>query len=866
MTDAPKITPMMAQWFNCKEQVGSHLLLFRLGDFYEAFGDDAIKISQILELTLTRRQQVPMCGIPWHTSENYIDRLLSKGYSVAIADQMTSTDESSKGLMERKVTRVLTPATAMKGSFIQESSHSILASLSKRGSRWGIALVDVTTALFQVLEIADDEAFIQELLRLKPKELLCDKELMAQEQKIFAKLTQELDVKVVTGLSWAFEERSATVVLKNHFRVATVDGLGIGDSPAIISAAGAVLVHLKDTLLVPIHHLSQVEVLTTSSFMRLDSSTLVNLDIFESTSRAKEAKSLYNILNQTLTPMGARLLRNWLLHPLLDIPLIEQRQQAIEDSCSFLRQDPRTLLFEALASIRDLERLILRIQTGNAGPRDILFLSQCCSHIEPIQQSVQSLSCLQISQKLLQTPPLNDLINRIQSTLVEEPPHRVTDGNLIRPGVDPQLDELRTIQQSGQGWLVDYQTKLRDELGIKSLRVGYTRAFGYYIEVTRGQADKMPASFTRRQTLTGTERFISQELKQYEDKVFTAEKRIEVLETALFESLKDAVILRASDISEAAKCLGELDLILALAKLADRQNYVRPHVVKESILEIEGGRHPIAEQQLTTFIPNDLHVSSTAPSLLLITGPNMAGKSTYVRQAALIAIMAHIGSFVPAKQATVGLVDQVLSRVGASDDLSRGQSTFMVEMAETASILHRATSRSLILLDEIGRGTSTYDGISIAWAVAEHLTKGSHENPRVLFATHYHEMTTLEEQRRSIRNLTVAISEQADEIKFLYTVIPGKADKSYGIHVAKLAGLPASIVERAKTLLSQLEKKQTSLPAATPFQPELFTLSHPPSQACYDFLKGLDLVKMTPLDCFAKLLAFQQSTLANEKR
>jgi DNA mismatch repair protein MutS len=868
MSDPQKSTPMMAQWVSCKEQVGEALLLFRLGDFYEAFGDDAAKISQLLDLTLTRRQQVPMCGIPWHTSETYIDKLLSRGYSVAIADQIAST-ESQKGLMDRKVTRILTPATAMKGSCLEDSAHSYLATLAKADGRWGIALVDVSTASFHILEALDDHFVVQEILKLRPKELICSKETLVHENTVITQLTQELGIRCQTMPSWPFEERAATTILKNHFHVASLDGLGIADSPAVISAAGAVLVHLKDTLLVPVHHLSNLQILTTASFLRVDASSLSNLEIFETHSKSKGAKSLFDLLNQTKTPMGARLLRNWLLRPLLDKDAIQFRQQRITASIEFIRDETASATFvQELSSIRDLERLILRIQTGNTGPRDILFLAQCCSHISPIQQALSRFPQTQFIESILSLPSFDLIINQIQKTLVDEPPHRVSDGNLIREGVDSQLDELRSIQKSGQSWLLEYQTTLREELGIKTLKVGYTRAFGYYIEVSRGQAEKMPASFVRRQTLTTTERFLSQELKQYEDKVFTAEKRIEVIESSLFEQLKESVLQYANQIAIAAKHLGELDLVVTLAQLALRYNYVCPSIVLDPVIEIQAGRHPIAEQQHLQhqFVPNDLNISSYGPSLLLITGPNMAGKSTYVRQAALITIMAHIGSFVPAKQAKIGLVDQVLSRVGASDDLSRGQSTFMVEMAETASILHRATSKSLVLLDEIGRGTSTYDGISIAWAVAEHLTRHPEGNPRVLFATHYHEMTSLADQRPTIQNLTVAISERAEEIKFLYTVVPGKADKSYGIHVAKLAGLPRSIIDRAENLLIQLEKKETQRPEISQ-QPELFTLPpiQPPAKACYEFLKGLDLVKTTPLECFAEVMSFKKRILTDKQ-
>jgi DNA mismatch repair protein MutS len=867
---SPKTTPMMAQWIRCKEQVGEALLLFRLGDFYEAFGEDAHTVSKALDLTLTSRQETPMCGIPWHASDSYIDRLLVKGFSVAIAEQVESPEEAKgagKSLMDRQIVRILTPGTAMKGALIQDSSNTLLASISKLGARWGIAIVDVSTALFQAFEVNSSDELLREMGRLRPKEIICSITLSKHEPEVIAKIEQGIGHRKITVPSWAFDLSSATTILQNHFKTVTLDGFGLRDAPAAICAAGAIICHLKDTLLVPVSHLKTIELVATDQRMVLDKATLSNLDIFESGSKAEKGKSLFDVMNETKTPMGARLLRSWLLNPLTDQQAIQNRHALVEICVSFLKTE-KTAASQALhelSSIRDLERLVLRIQTGGAGPRDVLFLGHCCAHIAPLKQSLLSLSDPFISSKIQELPLVEPLVKKIKATLTEEPPLRISDGGAIRSGVNAELDELREIHINSHKWLADYQTKLREELGIKTLKVGFTRAFGYYIEVSRGQSDHVPPSFCRRQTLTSAERYISEELKAFEDKVLTAEKKIEGLESGIFEELKAFVSTYADEVLSASKKIAEIDLFLTLASVAVRRGYIRPEMVSEPILSITGGRHPIAETQAATaFVSNDLHISAEGPSLLVITGPNMAGKSTYVRQTALLVILAQIGSFIPAQHAKIGIVDRVFSRVGASDDLFRGQSTFMVEMAETASILNQATSRSLILLDEIGRGTSTYDGISIAWAVAEYLLGSTTTNPRTLFATHYYELTELEQKFPSARNMTVAVSEQTDGIRFLYKMIPGKTDRSYGIHVARLAGLPEQVLVRAEMILQQLEE-QRPRSAPTFVQQELFAMApkqqaeRPEVLASYEFLRDLDLAKLAPIDCFMKLVKFKNS-------
>jgi DNA mismatch repair protein MutS len=858
---------MMSQWARCKEQAGDAVLFFRLGDFYEAFEGDAILVSKALDLTLTKRQGTPMCGIPWHASETYIDRLLVKGFSIAIAEQISPQNDSSKQLMERQIVRILTPSTAMKGSLVQDSSHSFFASISLVKNRWGIALVDVSTALFLAFEADDTSLLLQELSRLQPREILCSQLLVNKEAALLASLEQKLSLKRTVIPQWPFDLPAATTILQNHFGTVTLDGFGLDVLPAATSAAGALISHIKDTLLVPTCHIKKIDILAHQKTMQLDKATLSNLNIFETSSKVEHASSLYDLLNHTSTPMGARLLRSWLLHPLLDISAISARQDMVSACLQFIENEPTHALacLNALTSIRDLERLILRIQTGGAGPRDMLFFAHCYSHIPDLKTALQSLQHEPFREKIASLDALPSLVQQIRQFLVDEPPVRLTDGDVIRNGVNAQLDELRAIKESSSQWLLSYQTKLRDELEIKTLKVSYTRAFGYYIEVSRGQSEKVPPSFCRRQTLTGVERYISEELKEYEDKVLTAEKRIEALEASLFGDLCTEILRHVDTVIKTAALLAELDVYITFAQTAIKHRYVRPTIVDEPILEIVEGRHPIAEAQAneSPFVPNDLHFSATSKSLFLITGPNMAGKSTYIRQAALLVIMAQIGSFLPAKSASIGIVDKVFSRIGASDDLFRGQSTFMVEMAETAFILNRATSRSLILLDEIGRGTGTYDGISIAWAVIEYLLRHPRENPRTLFATHYYELTALEQSFPALQNMTVAVSECPSGIRFLYTIIPGKTDRSYGIHVAKLAGLPQSVVHRAEEILQQFEQQRQekkTLPKSV--QQDLFlelkTESSQEATACLEFLKSIDLAKTTPIDCFMKIIRFKQ--------
>lgn len=860
-TTPSKTTPMMAQWAACKKQAEGAFLLFRLGDFYEAFHEDAEKLSKLLDLTLTKRQEVPMCGIPWHSSEGYIEKLISLGFSVAIAEQKAGEDTQ---LMERQIVRILSPATALTPGTIEPSQHTLFIALHAEKELWAASIIDVTSSLFEGLYESDTRIFIQEVVKRKPKELLVSHAFLTKHASLIEQLQAMTGASLSKAAHWMFDLTAATETIKAHFQVKTLDAFQMNDKPPLIQAVGAHLSYLKNTLLFPTETLSNFTLCQQSQAMQLDRSTIENLELFESTSTLKGAKSLYDLLNSCVTPMGSRALRTKLLFPLQDKREIERRQDNVQGfiDCIENHIEETNLALHHLSSIRDLERTCLRIHSGSFGPRDVLALGLSLKAIQPLKKALQPVDRESVTE-LLALEPCDELANEILHTLQDVLPLRSTEGNLIRPHINKELDELKSMKQDASAWLVSYQNRLREELNIRTLKVGFTRAFGYYIEVSRGLSEKMPSSFVRRQTLTTQERFISEELKAFEQKIFTADARILALETELFDRLVSSVRSKRDLILTYAKKIADVDLFFAFARQAKERNYVKPSITTDSRLSIEQGRHPVIERSPSCphFTPNDVVLDSKGPSLLLLTGPNMGGKSTYIRQAALITIMAHIGSFVPAKKASICLVDKVMSRVGASDDLARGQSTFMVEMTETAHIMRSATSSSLLLLDEVGRGTSTFDGIAIAQAVLEKLISSKGSNPKTLFATHYFELTSLEQRYpSSVHNRTVAVSENEKTIQFLHHVIDGKADKSYGIHVASLAGMPQDIITRAKEFLSLLEseKKQEGFLFSVAPKPTL-TKKEGPEQLCYQFIKALDLNKLSPLECFMKLIKLKDS-------
>lgn len=816
-----KISPMMTQWHTCKKQAGQALLLFRMGDFYEAFYEDAALLAKELELTLTSRQGIPMSGIPYHSVEPYIDKLVSKGYRIAIAEQVESAKEA-KGLVKREIVRMVTPGTLINSSLLSERTNNFFASIGQVGTLYGLAFLDLTTAEFKVIEFDHQHELLNEIYRLRPAEFLTSQKFFDKHPDFFAEIRKNHDILINTQADWLFEHQVTYNFLIQHFQVHTLDGFGLKGMLPAIHAAGALLRYLQDEMTLPIQHITEIQPCNSSDFLSLDRMTLRHLELIDSLNEGNRKNTLLGVLDRTQTPMGARLMQQWVKQPLLSLSEIHRRQDAVQafyDSPTYMQR-----IGEKLEHVRDLERLMMRICSGFASPRDLVALRFSMEPLPEIKTLLMNLAdqAAIIAQEAHKIDFVPEMTRLIASALVEDPPIKITEGKIFRDGYHPELDELREISRDSKSWIARYQNQLREETGIKTLKVGFNRMFGYYIEVSKGQADKMPDTFQRRQTLVNGERFISPELKSYEAKVLNAEERIGAIENELFQSLRQEVAKFAKNVLTTSQALAKIDCLRALAEVARLHHYSRPLVDDSSVLTISEGRHPIIEiaHAGEKFISNDTLLDGERNQLLLITGPNMAGKSTYIRQVALITIMAQIGSFIPAKSGHIGLIDKVFTRIGASDDLSRGQSTFMVEMTETANILHNATSRSLVILDEIGRGTSTYDGISIAWSVAEYLLTAEGKKAKTLFATHYWELTKLEDKIPGAVNYNVAVQENAEEIIFLRKIIKGGTDKSYGIHVGRLAGLPQEVIARAKEILVHLEENSNQKNVFEPSKPK----------------------------------------------
>lgn len=786
-------TPMMQQWQNCKQQVQDALLLFRLGDFYEAFEQDASILAKELDLVLTKRQDIPMAGIPFHTVEVYIDRLIAKGFRVAVAEQMEDP-KTSKGLVKRQIVRIVTPGSVIQSSLLDDKSHNFMACLITTDALYGLAVIDLTTSYFKTMESPNLQDLLNELARLEPKELLLS-EKSAKELSIFLKEFQILSYQIKQ--QWQFDYSLTYDSLLNHFQLPSLDGWGLKGMTAAIQAAGSLINYLKEDLNLNVSHIKTLYPYHTNSYLLLDRDTQKHLEIL--TPLHDKGKTLLSTLDLTVTPMGGRLLKDWLLHPLVSISEIQARQELIE-----LFLENRTELQIYLKEVKDLERLTMRIETGYALPRDLVALRLSLEMFPWISEC-----CLRL--KIQALADLTDLTTKLQKALVDNPPLKITEGGIFKEGYDETLDSLKRFKANNQEWIVSYQTKLREQTQIKTLKIAYTQAFGYYIEVSRGQSDKMPDSFQRKQTLVNTERFTSPELKEFEHAALTVEEKIHMLEADLFHRLRKEISQAANEIRQSAQWLAHIDVCLALSQVARNYHYVKPILEDSDQLEIKEGRHPVIDALVTSkeFIPNSVDFN-TQERLHVITGPNMAGKSTFIRQVALIVLLAQIGSFVPAKSARIGIIDKLFTRIGASDDLSRGQSTFMIEMSETANILHNVTSRSLVILDEIGRGTSTYDGIAIAWSVAEFLLTTPGKMAKTLFATHYFELTRLAKEIPGAVNYHVCVEETKKGIVFLHKIARGSTNKSYGIHVAKLAGLPDSVINRAEKILDHLHSKQPS--------------------------------------------------------
>lgn len=850
MNTTSKLSPMMAQWYACKKKAKDALLLFRLGDFYEAFHDDAILLSEAVDVTLTQRQGVPMSGVPAHAAESYIEKLVGKGFLVAIAEQ-TEDPKQVKGLVKREVVKVISPGTLL--SSLPEKTNNFLACITQLNQTYALALLDISTGEFRVIELSSDKELQDELYKRHPSEVLLSEKTFFP---FLGEMQKQLAFRITTQKPWHFDYQSCYALLKRHFHVHSLDGFGLQGMTAAIHAAGALLSYVQDELSLSVTHVKQIYRDELSSYMSIDRTTERNLELTKPLHTHANNLTLLNLLDYTKTPMGSRLFKTWIIHPLLSPEAICKRQDAVEELLSHLS------LAESLKQIRDLERLMMRVCSGNASPRDLSALRFSLEKIPGVLSFLSPLKSPLIQDIKTALSDPTPIVSKIAQTLVDEPPVKFGEGKVIRPQVDGELDELRSLKTHSQSWIAKYQAELKEMTGIKTLKIIFSKGFGYCIEVSRGQADNMPLTFQRRQTLVNNERFISPELKAYEEKILTAEEKILEIEQRLYHHLRQEVAAYLDTIQSISQGIATLDALLSLAEAAFHRNYSRPLVNDGEALQIQVGRHPVIEASLIEdpFIPNDTFLDKDR--FLLITGPNMAGKSTYIRQVALITIMAQMGSFVPAKSATIGIVDKVFSRIGASDDLARGQSTFMIEMTETANILNNATSRSLVILDEIGRGTSTYDGISIAWSVAEFLVK---KGCKTLFATHYFELTALEEQLRGVKNVSVAVQESSDAIVFLRKIVEGNADKSYGIHVARLAGLPGTVLKRAQEVLHKLESKSLTFQEKAPVETqEQMTFFSPPSprdleiEAMIAELKEIDLNQTTPMQAFQKLIDWQK--------
>ena len=802
-----KTTPMMAQWHACKQGAEQAILFFRMGDFYEAFYDDAELLAKELGLTLTKRQGIPMAGVPVHTCEGYVDKLVAKGYRVAVAEQMEDP-KATKGIVRREVVRVVTPGTLLESSLLKDKSNNFFASLTIEGSVLGLAFMDLSTGEFRAVEFSDPAALSNELYRLRPTELLVSRKFERKHGTLLTELKKSFSFLVNEAEDWQYEWQSTATFLLEHFQVKTLDGFGLKGMSAAIQSAGALLRFLQDDLCLPIQQIRQLGSYSVSTYMSLDQTSQRNLELTESQQDGSRRNTLLDVLDRTQTPMGGRLMVHWVKQPLLCCEEIQLRQGAVE--AFFQHQGTLEQSREFLGHVRDLERLMMKVASAYASPRDFSTLRFSLLPLPQLKQVLHGLPSGKVQTLLHELIDFTELTDLIGRALVDEPPARLSDGGVFRQGYQAELDELLSLKKNGKEWLDAYQQRIREEFDIKTLKVGYNRVFGYYIDVSKTQASRMPEHFIRRQTLTNSERFISPELKDYEEKILSAEERISTLENQLFVELRDKVATYTEAVLKVARALAELDTLGSLAYAAREHDYCLPTVDDSDRIEIVEGRHPVIESVNLSerFIPNDCSLDGESQRLQLITGPNMAGKSTYIRQVALITIMAQMGSFVPAKQAHVGIVDKVFTRIGASDDLSRGQSTFMVEMTETANILHNATPRSLVILDEIGRGTSTYDGISIAWAVAEYLLSAKDRCAKTLFATHYWELTRLDGLVHGAKNYHVAVRECEDQIVFLRKIVAGSTDKSYGIHVAQLAGLPEEVIKRARSILSHLEDEE----------------------------------------------------------
>ena len=860
MANDTSLTPMMEQYFRIKELYPGTLLFFRLGDFYEMFYEDAKIAAPILDIALTSRQKVPMCGVPYHAINSYLPKLLRQGFKVAVCEQVEDP-KAAKGVVRREVIKVLTPGTAVEIEPDEAKESTFIASLALERDGWGLALVDLAAGDVRTLEGGWTEAKLlaDEIFKAGPREILYPEGAEDALRRALAG-----DGSTGPALSpaegWLFDPPQAARVVMEHFGTKSLAGFGLEDKPRAVAAAGALIAYVKKVRQDSLALVHRISYLNAADHLVLDAATVRNLELVRNLRDGRLKGTLLDVVDFTVTSPGGRLLRAWLLRPLRAAAAIAARQDAVAEGlgATIARREIR----ETLKNVHDLERLVGRIALSAAHPRDLVALKKSLAPLPAIEREVRAFSSGPFRDMAGRWDNAADVASLIERAVLDEPAFLLTEGGILQDGWNAELDGLRAVSRSGKGFIAELESRERERTGIGSLKVRYNKVFGYYIEVTKPHLSRVPADYIRKQTLVGSERFLTPELKEYEEKVLHAEERIGALENRLFLEVREAVARETPRLQRIAADLAALDVLLALAECAARRSYVRPTVDEGDAIRIEAGRHPVVEtSQAEPFIPNDLELDAGANQILIITGPNMGGKSTFLRQAALIVLLAQTGAFVPAKSARIGLVDRVFTRIGAMDFLSVGQSTFMVEMLETAAILHNATARSLILLDEVGRGTSTFDGLSIAWAVAERLHEREDVRPKTLFATHYHELTELALTLPRIKNYHVSVREWKDEVVFLRKIVPGPSDRSYGLHVAKLAGLPRDVIDRAREILFNLEKQEldeTGLPrlarrgrpAGDRNQMLLFAEDQEFAllREMRDEIEALDLASLTPLE------------------
>lgn len=806
-SDISVLSPMMQEYVKKKEQYKDCILFYRLGDFYEMFFQDALTVTKELELTLTGKdcgleERAPMCGVPFHAAETYINRLIEKGYKVAICEQVEDP-KKARGLVKREVIRVVTPGTTLDAASLDESRNNYLMSVVATEGRFGCAIADITTGDCFLTEVDKPQKLLDEINKFVPAEIICNDAFFMSGVDT-DDLKNRLGICVFPLDAWYFDDGLCKRTLMEHFHVNALEGLGIQDYDSGVIASGALFLYLQETQKSALSHMAGIRPYAAEKYMLIDSSSRRNLELVETLREKNKRGSLLWVLDKTKTAMGARTLRSYVEQPLIDAEEINERLEALEE----LNQSPmlRDEIREYLNPIYDLERLISRISYQSANPRDLIAFSSSLEMLPYIRQIIKDFKSPLLTKICEDMDPLEDIAELIKNAIVEEPPLAQKDGGIIREGYNSDVDKFRRSRTDGKKWLTELEAREKERTGIKNLKIKYNRFFGYSLEVTNSFKNLVPENYIRKQTLTNAERYITQELKDLEDLILGAEDKLYALEYELFCEVRDKVGAEVVRIQKTAKAVAALDVFASLALVAQRNNYVRPKINENGVLDIKNGRHPVVEQMIENdmFIANDTYLDNQKKRISIITGPNMAGKSTYMRQTALIVLMAQIGSFVPAEKANIGIVDRIFTRVGASDDLASGQSTFMVEMTEVANILRNATSRSLLILDEIGRGTSTFDGLAIAWAVIEHISDTKLCGAKTLFATHYHELTELEGKISGVNNYCIAVKEKGDDIVFLRKIVKGGADKSYGIQVARLAGVPDPVIRRAKELVEEL--------------------------------------------------------------